>query len=112
MGAFDPDEYGIVPGLNRPGGNITGVTSMNTDLGPRRLGLLHELLPRAVRFAVLVNPNQPAAKIIATQMRAAAATVGGEFPAGTGGNRAVGRLPLDECRRAKFQPPRNPWIAA
>jgi putative ABC transport system substrate-binding protein len=85
MGAFDPDQYGIVPGLSRPGGNVTGITSMNTDLGPRRLGLLHELLPRASRFAVLVNPNQPAAQFIAAQMQEAAATVGGEvdiLPAG------------------------------
>jgi hypothetical protein len=37
---------------------------------------------------------------------------GFEFPTGTGANRSVGRLPLDECRRAKFQPPRNPRIAA
>src|SRR5262249_47050483 len=52
----DPVEIGLVASLNRPGGNITGVSSMNAELGAKRLGLLHELLPTAVRFAVLVNP--------------------------------------------------------
>src|SRR5262245_56060416 len=49
----DPVEVGLVSSLNRPGGNVTGVTSMNVDLGSKRLGLLHELLPGARRFALL-----------------------------------------------------------
>jgi hypothetical protein len=46
-----------VPSLNRPGGNVTGVNNMSGELGAKQLGLLHELLPAATRFAVLVNPN-------------------------------------------------------
>ena len=57
--AGDPVQIGLVDSLNRPGGNVTGVTSMNVEIGAKRLGLLHELLPAAKRFAVLVNPNNP-----------------------------------------------------
>jgi putative ABC transport system substrate-binding protein len=78
-GAFDPVEYGLVASLNRPGGNMTGITSMNTDLGPRRLGLVHELLPKADRFAVMFNRNQPAARLIPADMQGAASAIGGQI---------------------------------
>jgi putative ABC transport system substrate-binding protein len=45
--------------MNRPGGNATGVTSLNTQIGPKRLQLLSELVPRAKSFALLVNPTNP-----------------------------------------------------
>ena len=59
----DPIQDGLVASLNRPGGNVTGVTNISVELTPKRLGLLHELLPRAARFAVLVNPNDPIARL-------------------------------------------------
>src|SRR5215831_15615220 len=61
-GGIDPVQAGLVTSLRRPGGNITGVTSMNAEIETKRLGLLRELLPRATRFAVLVNPNSPLAE--------------------------------------------------
>jgi putative ABC transport system substrate-binding protein len=53
----DPVQIGLVASFNRPGGNLTGFYSINTNLVPKRLGLLHELLPDATRFGILVNPN-------------------------------------------------------
>jgi putative tryptophan/tyrosine transport system substrate-binding protein len=53
----DPVRTGLVASLNRPGDNVTGVNNMSGELGAKQLGLLHELLPGATRFAVLVNPN-------------------------------------------------------
>jgi putative ABC transport system substrate-binding protein len=53
----DPVQTALVASLNQPGGNVTGVNNMSGELGAKQLGLLHELLPAATRFAVLVNPN-------------------------------------------------------
>jgi putative tryptophan/tyrosine transport system substrate-binding protein len=55
----DPAASGLVRTMNRPGGNATGVTSQNTQVGPKRLQLLSELVPGAKNFALLVNPTNP-----------------------------------------------------
>jgi ABC-type uncharacterized transport system substrate-binding protein len=57
----DPVQTGLVPSLNRPGGNVTGIVTMNVELAAKRLALLHELLPAATRFAVFLNPKNPSA---------------------------------------------------
>ena len=68
----DPVQYGLVANLNRPGGNVTGLTDIANDLLPKLLGLMQELVPQAVRFGVLVNPSNPvAASIIAEAQQAA-----------------------------------------
>ena len=74
----DPVEIGLVASLNRPGGNITGVSSMNAELGAKRLGFLHELLPTAVRFAVLVNPNNRNAEALTRDAQATASALSRE----------------------------------
>jgi putative ABC transport system substrate-binding protein len=71
----DPIKEGLVAAFNKPGGNITGITSVNNQLGTKWVGLLHELLPNATRFAVLSDPNDPmnVAAMIMDMQRGAAA---------------------------------------
>ena len=75
----DPVALGIVPSLSRPGGNITGVASLNVEIGPKRLELLHELVPSATVIALLVNPASPIAEALATNAHSAARTLGLEL---------------------------------
>jgi putative tryptophan/tyrosine transport system substrate-binding protein len=56
----DPIALGLVANLNHPGGNITGATSQNAEVNPKRLELLHEVMPNAAKFGMLVNPTNPA----------------------------------------------------
>jgi len=72
----DPVNQGLVASLNRPGGNVTGVAFLSQLLGAKRLGLLHELVPAAGTFAVLVNPTNPNAGGITRDLQAAAHTLG------------------------------------
>src|SRR5437879_1236810 len=72
----DPVRDGLVASLNRPGGNVTGITSMNSGLGAKQLGLLHQLLHRDARFAVLINPGNPQIQSVITEVQAAAAAMG------------------------------------
>jgi putative tryptophan/tyrosine transport system substrate-binding protein len=72
----DPVEVGLVANFNRPGGNVTGITSLNSELAAKRLGLLHDLVPNAARFAVLVNPSNPNADSLARDARAAGLATG------------------------------------
>jgi ABC-type uncharacterized transport system substrate-binding protein len=74
--AVDPVKIGLVASLNRPGGNLTGITNLNVEVGPKRLELLRELLPTATIIAVLVNPTSPIAEPFARAMQTAARTLG------------------------------------
>jgi putative tryptophan/tyrosine transport system substrate-binding protein len=72
----DPVRYGLVASLNRPGGNVTGMTFYNSALGPKRIGLLREVVPKATVFAVLVNPNNPNAIPDTAEMQEAGRSIG------------------------------------
>jgi putative tryptophan/tyrosine transport system substrate-binding protein len=75
--AADPVEVGLVASLSRPGGNVTGVTTLGVEVGPKQLALLHEVVPAATVVGLLVNPTNPA--LAETQSRvlpAAARTLG------------------------------------
>jgi ABC-type uncharacterized transport system substrate-binding protein len=72
----DPVQAGLVVSLNRPGGNVTGITSMNVGLAAKQLGLLHQLLHRDARFALLVNPSNPQSQSAITDVQAAASAMG------------------------------------
>jgi putative ABC transport system substrate-binding protein len=89
LGAGDPVGAGLVASLNRPGGNLTGVTSLNNELGPKRLEVLHELVPTATTLALLVNPTpvgesqlrdtQAAARILGLQLHGLRASTERDF---------------------------------
>ena len=72
----DPVEVGLVDSLNRPGGNVTGASSTNSRLGAKQLGLLHHLLHRDARFALLINPGNPQSQSVIADVQAAASTMG------------------------------------
>jgi putative tryptophan/tyrosine transport system substrate-binding protein len=82
-GADDPVKLGLVASYNRPGGNATGVTSLLQELGSKRLGFMHELLPTAVRFALLLQEGNESIgrgnERIAADLRTAASTLGFEI---------------------------------
>src|SRR4029450_4774204 len=72
----DPIALGLVTSLNRPGGNITGVTSLTVEVGPKRLEVLHQLVPTAPIMALLLNPTSPFAETLTRDVEAAARTLG------------------------------------
>jgi putative ABC transport system substrate-binding protein len=79
MSGADPVQTGVVASLNRPGGNITGVGSMNNGLAAKQLGLLHELLHRTARFVVLINPDNAQSQSVIAEVQTAASALGAQF---------------------------------
>jgi putative tryptophan/tyrosine transport system substrate-binding protein len=74
--ASDPVQIGLVTSLNRPGGNVTGFSEMNAEVGPKRLALLRMVAPNADRFGVLVNPKNPLTQVAIKDAQAAALAIG------------------------------------
>src|ERR1051325_5099484 len=64
MSGNDPREFGLVKSLSRPDGNLTGVSMVASSLGPKQLGLLRDLVPKATAFALITNPNNPNSKLL------------------------------------------------
>jgi putative ABC transport system substrate-binding protein len=75
-GASDPVRLGLVASLNRPGGNVTGISTFGTELAGKFVEILKEMLPRASVIAYLVNPSNPTGKIVSTEAQAAADLLG------------------------------------
>ena len=72
----DPVAMGLVASLNRPGGNITGISILNVELISKRLSLLHELVPGVTRISALLNPKNVLGAVILKQLRTGAAALG------------------------------------
>jgi putative ABC transport system substrate-binding protein len=77
----DPVQLGVVDSLSRPGGNITGVSSLSVDVSPKRLELMHELLPTDAKLAVVANPTSPTANSQLQKIRSAAEILGVQLQA-------------------------------
>jgi putative tryptophan/tyrosine transport system substrate-binding protein len=74
--AIDPTKLGLVDSLNRPGGNATGVNYFISELVAKRMGVLRELVPKAARLGVLINPNEPSSESFRKEVITAASTIG------------------------------------
>jgi putative ABC transport system substrate-binding protein len=72
----DPVQDDLVASFNRPGGNVTGLSTMSVELGGKRLGLLHELIPRALRIVAVINPNSAIAEPLIREAQAGASAIG------------------------------------
>jgi putative ABC transport system substrate-binding protein len=72
----DPVQIGLISSMNRPGGNITGITSMSVEVGGKRLEFLCQLVPRAARLALLTNPTVALSQSYSSEFHAAGAALG------------------------------------
>jgi len=86
MVSDDPVKLGLVASLSRPGGNVTGVNFVISELVAKRLGLLHELLPSATHFGALVNPNAVTTDSFIKDVTAAASAIGVHVEIARAGN--------------------------
>jgi putative tryptophan/tyrosine transport system substrate-binding protein len=76
VSAGDPVTFGLVTSLNRPGGNVTGISMITVALAPKRLELLHELVPVPAAIAMLVNPTSPYVEAETADVKASARVLG------------------------------------
>src|SRR5262245_41614324 len=79
LSGADPINAGLVTSFNRPRENMTGVSWFSAELGAKRLGLLHELVPKAAVFSLLVNPEEQQAGRQSAEVQAAARSIGGQL---------------------------------
>ena len=100
----DPVKSGLIASLSRPGGNVTGISNLSTAMEPKRLGLLHDLVPQAKAFGALLNPEFPTFADQLADIQAAAQTTGVEIH--------VFRAGTDHDIEAAFESITQPQIAA
>jgi putative ABC transport system substrate-binding protein len=72
----DPVQIGLVASLSRPGGNVTGMSTLSVEVGPKLLEVLHEVVPKATKIALLINPTNPNSETESKKLQAAARTLG------------------------------------
>jgi len=100
-GVGDPVGIGLVAGLSRPGGNVTGVSNMVVDLSSKGLELLGAMVPKLSRVAVLVNPSGPISPFLVKQIQAAAKQAGVSFSVFEAGNHSQVESAFDAALRAR-----------
>jgi putative ABC transport system substrate-binding protein len=98
----DPVKLGVVDSLSRPGGNITGVSSLSVDLSPKRLELMRELLPTSTSIAIVANPTSPTVASQLNELRASAAILGAELQFLNASNEAEFEPIFAAAQRAAF----------
>jgi putative ABC transport system substrate-binding protein len=109
----DPVLFGIVASLNRPGGNITGVTLLGSEVAPKRLGLLLELIPSAQVVGVLANPGNPVSEPQLQELQVAAHTLERQlvvFKASTDNDLATAFAAIDRQRVAALLVAADPFF--
>jgi putative ABC transport system substrate-binding protein len=84
----DPVKDGLVASLSRPGGNVTGISFLVNQLGPKKLQLIHELVPNATLIALLTDPNGPETEVEANDVLGAARSIGQQIQVLNAGNRS------------------------
>jgi putative tryptophan/tyrosine transport system substrate-binding protein len=110
---IDPVQFGLVGSLNRPGGNITGIAILSTELSSKRLDLLHQLLPTAPVVAVLVNPTNPRTEPETRSLQDAAHSLGLQLrilPASTASEIDAAFMTLVELRVGALAVPGDPFF--
>jgi putative ABC transport system substrate-binding protein len=113
----DPVADGLVASMNRPGGNVTGVSRLNVEIEPKRLELLHDAVPKASVIAYLVNPNSPRAEALGRQMQGPARLLGVDLPVVEAGGEKELEGAFAKMVQARAgavlvgnDPSMNPWI--
>ena len=100
--ADDPVKVGLVDSLNRPGGNVTGITTSFIETAPKRIGLLHELLPKATKIAFLVNSTNPATVTESDEMQPAARTAGLQIEMLNASNTSAINVAFEDLKKMKI----------
>ena len=98
---FDPVQLGLVASVNRPGGNATGVSLFTSELGPKRFGLVRELLPRPGTIAFVVNPNNASTPFQIQEMQSIAQAVGQPLLVVNVGSEEQVDKAFRQCRNAR-----------
>jgi ABC-type uncharacterized transport system substrate-binding protein len=104
IGGNDPVSIGLVTSLNRPGGNVTGVTVLNVEIVAKRLQLLNELIPTAPTVAALLDPATPNFEVDSKNLMAAANLLGLQVHILRGGNHAEVGSALEAIAQRRLGP--------